>query len=229
MINILTGCVAIIGTIFVYLLAKRIYERFPSPFLLPIVLSLIIIIIILLVCHISYDSYMIGGRWLHELLGPAVVALAYPLYQQRKLLKKHAAPILIGSSVGAVIGVVTGVVFTKIANFDLEIIYTVTPKSVTTPVAMSIVESLDGITSLAAVFVMIAGIGGTMLSSFLCTIGSIHHPIGRSIGLGCASHVIGITKSLEQGQEEGAVSTITMIVSAVFVSVITPIMMMLLI
>lgn len=215
----------IIGTIIIYLLGKRVYERFPSPFLLPIVFSLIAIIILLLVFQISYDTYMIGGKWLHELLGPAVVALAYPLYQQRELLKKHAAPIFIGSAVGAIVGVVTGAMFTKLAKFDLDVIYTVTPKSVTTPVAMSIVESLGGITSLAAVFVMIAGIGGTMLSSFLFKLGWIKHPIGRSIGLGCASHVIGITRAMEQGQEEGAVSTITMIVSAVFVSVMTPVLL----
>lgn len=229
MINVFIGMAMIIGTIIIYLLGKRVYERFPSPFLLPIVFSLVVIIILLLVFDITYDTYMIGGKWLHELLGPAVVALAYPLYQQRELLKKHAAPILIGSAVGAIVGVVTGACFTKLAKFDLDIIYTVTPKSVTTPVAMSIVESLGGITSLAAVFVMIAGIGGTMLSSFLFKLGSIEHPIGRSIGLGCASHVIGITRAMEQGQEEGAMSTITMIVSAVFVSVITPVMILLLV
>lgn len=213
----------ILGTIIIYIFSKRLYQRFPSPFLIPMTIALIVIITILSLFHLSYETYMIGGKWLNELLGPGVVALAYPLYLQRATLKKLASPILIGTGTGAVVGVLTGLGLTKSTNFSSEILYSLSPKSVTTPVAVSIVESVGGIPSLAAVFVMIAGIGGTMISTFIFKGSSIQSPISQSIGLGCGSHVIGITKAMEYGQQEGAVSSITMILSAVFVSVIIPV------
>lgn len=223
--NLLIGLLMIVGTIIIYIYAKKIYQRFPSPFLLPITVSLLVIIIVLTFLNLSYETYMIGGTWLNKLLGPGVVALAYPLYEQRKVLKDLALPILVGTSVGACIGVLTGVGFATLAGFNVDILYSISPKSVTTPVAVSIIESVGGIQSLAAVFVMFAGIGGTMISSLIFNACSITSPVSRSIGLGCASHVIGVTKSMESSQLQGAISTITMILSAVFVSVIIPIIM----
>ncbi len=80
---------SIISTLVVYLLMAKVYKRFNYPFLMPVITASIIIIVCLLVLHIPYEVYMEGGKWLQQLLGPAVVALAYPLYNQRHLLVKY--------------------------------------------------------------------------------------------------------------------------------------------
>src|SRR5699024_12335739 len=107
------------------------------------------------------------GGWISELLGPAVVALAYPLYQQRDRLKELLFPLIIGSFVGAVVGIISGLLLTKWFGFSDELIYSIAPNSVTTTVAVEITEDLGGIISLAAVFVMVAGDGGLMMSKYL--------------------------------------------------------------
>lgn len=222
MSNYLIGFLAISGTVAAYLFAKWLYRRIYITLFLPIAVATLLIIIVLSLTGTSYEMYMLGGGWIHKLLGPAVVALAYPLYQQRDILKELIVPIVFGVFVGAVIGVVTGIILAKWLGIDREIIYSLIPKSVTTPVAMEISLSLGGIEALAAVFVMIAGISGAMMSPYLYKYCRIHHPIGRGIGLGCASHAIGTAKALESSQLEGSLSTIAMIISAVFVSIITP-------
>src|SRR5699024_707231 len=95
-------------------------------------------------------------------------------------------------------------------------------KSVTTPVAMDISVSLTGISSLAVVFVMIAGISGAMLSTYVYQLTKLSSELAKGVGLGSASHAIGTSKALESSLRQGSISTISMIVSAVFVSVFTP-------
>ncbi|MGY0693897.1 LrgB family protein [Virgibacillus sp. FSP13] len=222
MINFLIGLAAIIGTFLIYLFAVRVHNRYDYTFTAPVIIATFIIIVGLIILDIPYETYMIGGEWINKLLGPAVVALAYPLYQQRGILKQLIIPVFGGTLFGAIVGVSTGILLTKWAGFDQLIIYSLSPKSVTTPVAMAIADSTGGITPLAAVFVMIAGIGGVMISSVVLKYCRVNHYLGRGVGMGCASHAIGTAAAMEHNQLEGSISTIAMVVSAVVVSIITP-------
>lgn len=220
---------AAVGTIIAYLLAVRIYKRFYTPLLLPVAVATAIVIIMLALFDVSYEEYMSGAKWIDAFLGPAVVALALPLYQNRHILKRLAIPIVFGTFTGAVVGIATGVLLANFAGFPAEIIYSVTPKSVTTPVAMDISASLTGIPSLAAVFVMIAGISGAMLSTAMFQLFQIKSNVGIGVGMGSASHAIGTARAFENNEEQGSISTIAMILSAVFVSMIAPILIYVLI
>ncbi|SEP62278.1 TIGR00659 family protein [Virgibacillus subterraneus] len=222
MIDSLIAVAAITGTVGIYAAAVYIYKKFNSPFTIPVIIATVIIIAILLAFQIPYEIYMRGGEWIDHMLGPAIVALAYPVYQRRKILKKLLVPILSGTMLGAAVGVSTGVLLAKWSGVDQLIIHSLAPKSVTTPVAMAITDTLGGATPLAAVFVMIAGIGGVLISSTVMKCFRIHHPIGRGVGMGSASHAIGTATIMELDQLAGSVSTIAMVVSAVVVSVITP-------
>lgn len=212
----------IIGTVIVYLGAKYLYEKFMTPLFLPVIVVTTITILIITPFHISYETYMEGGKWIHLFLGPGVVALAYPLYLNRDILKRLALPLIIGTLTGSVVGVVTGVGLAVIVGAEPLLLYSLAAKSVTTPVAMEITTTLGGIDSLAAVFVMIAGISGIVLAPYLFKWFRLKAPIGRGVGLGSASHVIGTTKALESSILEGSISTIAMILSAVFVSILAP-------
>lgn len=222
MISLLIGLAAIAGTFAIYLFAVKIHNKINYPFTAPVIIATFVIVVILLIFQIPYETYMVGGEWINKLLGPAVVALAYPLYQQRKVLKKVIIPVLGGTLFGAVVGVSTGILLAKWADFDQLIIYSLGPKSVTTPVAMAIADAAGGITPLAAVFVMIAGIGGVMMSSFVLKYFRINHYLGQGVGMGCASHAIGTAAAMENSQLKGSISTIAMVVSAIVVSIITP-------
>ena len=52
------------------------------PLLNPLLVAMVVIIPFLMLTGISYDSYFKGSEVLNDLLQPAVVALAYPLYEQ---------------------------------------------------------------------------------------------------------------------------------------------------
>lgn len=227
--DIWIAAIAIIGTIIAYLFATFLYKRIYTPLLLPVAVATVLVIIALLLFNVSYDTYMIGSKWIEAFLGPAVVALAYPLYQNRNVLKQLLLPILLGTFTGALTGIVSGVLMTKGLGFNEEVLYSITPKSVTTPVAMDISTSLTGIDSLAAVFVMIAGILGAIMGTYIFKVLRLDTNVGCGVAMGSASHAIGTSKSLENSLEQGSISTIAMILSALFVSVLAPILVMALI
>lgn len=206
----------------IYFGTKKIYQIYPSPFTLPIFLSSIILVIFLLTSDISYHFYMVGGKWIDLFLGPVVVSLALPLYRQLPLIKKYTTSIFIGIMAGSIVGVVSGIIFAKVLDFDRLIIETVAAKSVTTPVALSITNTAGGNLSLAAVFVMFAGISGAMFGPWVIRICKIEHPVAKGLGIGTAAHAIGTAKALELGELEGAISALSMTISAVLVSFLVP-------
>ncbi|WP_226035343.1 LrgB family protein [Aquibacillus saliphilus] len=224
MMNFYIGVAALLSTIILYLLSKRMYRIYKSPFTLPILTTTMTIVVLLLAFQIPYQTYMIGGKWLDQLLGPVVVALAFPLYKQFKLLKTYIIPILTGVFVGSIIGICSGLLLVKWMNFEEMIMYSISAKSVTTPVAMDITQSLGGVSSLAAAFVMIAGIGGASLGPLILHYSRIHLPIAKGIGMGTASHAIGTSRAMENSELEGAVSTVSMTVSAIVVAILTPLL-----
>lgn len=220
--NVIIGISTVVLTILMYQIALRIHKKWPHPFTLPVLLSMIFIIAVLLIFGASYDQYMFGGGWINELLGPAVVALAYPLYIQRKTLVKLAAPLLIGTTAGAFVGVISGLLLTYWAGFSEEILYAISAKSVTTPVAVVITETLGGITSLAAIMVVIAGISGVIVHQYVFKLFGIHSELGRGLGMGSATHAIGTAEVMKESQLAGSISTVAMVNSALVVSIITP-------
>ncbi|TFJ92440.1 LrgB family protein [Lentibacillus salicampi] len=222
MSNLIIGLTAVIGTIICYFIGLKIYQQWRYTFLAPVIIATLILVLSLLFFQIPYETYMIGGGWINHLLGPAVVALAYPLYEHRDTMKQLTFPILTGTVIGAVIGISSGILLSKWWGVSEEVIYSLIPKNSTTPVAMEVASGMGGVESLAAVFVMIAGIGGSMLSSFVLKFTRIYHYTGTGVGLGSASHAIGTAIAMERDSFEGSVSTIAMVVSAMVVSVIAP-------
>ena len=219
---------SIVCTIIIFLLMTRLYKRFTHPLLVPIATTTFVILIFLLFFSVPYKTYMLGGKWIDELLGPAVVALAYPLYKNRKSLTEFFIPITIGVFVGSTTGIATGLYFSKVFVIDPDIIFSIAPKSVTTPVAMDIASVTGGIPALAAVYVMIVGISGAMFGPLLLKMVKVNHFVGVGLGFGTASHGIGTSRALEIGSNEGAISSIAMILSAVYTSIILPVLVSLL-
>ncbi|APH04034.1 LrgB family protein [Bacillus weihaiensis] len=223
--SLLLAGVSISLTLGIYYLMKKIYMKIHHPLLVPIFTTSIILVVLLLLLQVPYEIYMVGGRWIDELLGPAVVALAIPLYDNRKMIKKNVVSIFISIFSGSIIGILSGVLLSVIIGLDDNLIASIAPKSVTTPIAMEISELLGGTPAIAAVYVMVAGISGTIFGPYLMRKATIHHPISIGIGFGTASHGIGTAKALELGTVEGALSSISLTLSAIFTSLLCPIIM----
>lgn len=223
MVNLLIAIFFIAFTVATYFAARKFHQKVTYPFTIPIVVATIIIVSFLLIFQISYDTYELGGKWIELLLGPAVVALAIPLYRQIELCKKYFFPIIVGVFSGAIVGMFSGFYLAKWFKMEDVFVFSVLPKSVTTPVAMDIAKNLGGAPPLAAIFVMVAGFTGVIFGPYIYKLFKMNHYLGRGIGMGSASHALGTASALENSEEEGALSSVAMTLSAIIVSLISPI------
>ncbi|KGX91094.1 hypothetical protein N781_05170 [Pontibacillus halophilus JSM 076056 = DSM 19796] len=221
---ILTALLTLIGTIGIFLIMNKLYHKIHNPFLLPALTSTFVIVVVLLSLGVSYETYMVGGQWIDALLGPAVVSLAYPLYRQRYVLRRYLLPIGVGVAAGSVTGMFTGIGLTKLLQFNQDLVYSVLPKSITTPVAMEITTDLGGVPSLTVIFVMFAGFTGAVLGPYVLKAVRLTTFIGRGIGFGSASHAVGTAKAYEYGEDAASVSSVAMTLSAIIGSLIAPVM-----
>ncbi|GAB2534424.1 LrgB family protein [Gracilibacillus alcaliphilus] len=226
MIKLAIGVAAVTITILLYVITKLIYMKKPNPFLLPIFLSTACLVLLLVITDTSYQTYMIGGQWIDFFLGPIVVSLAIPLYRQLSLIKKYLWPIGAGIFAGSITGILSGILGVKLFHFEDWLIQTVAAKSVTAPIAISITETAGGNISLVAVFVMTAGISGAMFGPLVLKACRIRHPAAKGLGIGTASHAIGTAKALEIGELEGAVSALSMTITAIVVSFLVPLVLL---
>ncbi|KPB05349.1 LrgB family protein [Bacillus sp. CHD6a] len=223
MMNSWISVLFILTTYLVFLVMRHTYNRFRLPIFNPVATTTLVIIIGLLLTNISYHTYMLGGWWIQELLGPAVVALAYPLYHQRSKIIRYRIPLLAGLLSGIVVGIVTGFLYVKVANLPSIYSASFLPKSVTSPIAMEIADLTGGIPSLAAALVILSGIFGALFGPVLMRLLGITHYLGVGVGLGCAAHGIGTAKAMEYGEEEAAFSSISMTLSALLYAIILPV------
>lgn len=207
--------VIILATVIVYIGMLLLYRRFSLPVLLPVLTSTILIIIFLYSFDFSYEDYMAGGQWFNHLLGPAVVAFAYPLYQQRKVIMEHILPILSGVMVGLFTGILSVLLFAKLLTIPKQMLLSMIPKSLTTPVAIEVSSEVGGSPSLTAAFVMIAGITGAVLGPIILKWFKVRSSLGAGVALGSASHAIGTSKAFEYGQLTGSLSSLSMTLSAI--------------
>ena len=201
----------------------KLYRKYPYPFLLPILTTTIVIVAAFLVFDITFSVYMERGKDIQHLLGPAVVALAFPLYNQRQLIMKFKYTILSGIFIAMISGLISVFAMLKLFKMDTDLILTSLPKSLTTPVAMQVSETIGGIAPLTAVFVMIAGFTGALFGPAVYKYSKVTSSIGRGISMGSASHGVGITKLKDYGEEDLSIGSLSMGLSAVIGAVICPI------
>lgn len=192
------------------------------PLLLPILTATCITVVILLVFNIPYETYMEGGQWISKMLGPAVVALAFPLYNQRELIFKYKYSIITSIIVAMIAGLISVVALLLLFGSSKEFILTSLPKSLTTPVAMQVSDIVGGIPPLTAVMVMVAGFTGAILGQVIFKLFKIDTAISRGVAMGSASHGVGLTKLKEYSEEDLSIGSLSMGLSAVVGAFIIP-------
>ena len=207
-----------------YNIALYIQKRAGKPIFNSLLISIILIILFLKVTNIPYEKFKVGADIMNFMLGPVTVVLAVPLYRQFDLFKKHLKEILMGILVGIVISFIAITIIGKLTLTSNEIVYSILPKSITTPMGISLVNTLGGIEAITVVCIIATGIFGNVLAETILKVGKIKHPVAKGIAIGTASHAMGTSKALEMGEVEGAMSSLSIGISGVLTVIIVPIL-----
>ena len=80
---------------------------------------------------------------------------------------------------------------------------------------MGVSQELGGYVSITVAVIIVTGILGNMIAETVCRVFKIQDPIARGIAIGTSSHAIGTTKAMEMGDVEGAMSSLSIVVSGI--------------
>ena len=160
-----------------------------------------------------YDIYYEGAKYISYLLTPATVSLAIPLYEQFEPLKKNVRAILVGIVTGVLSSMLSVLLLAVIFHFDHQEYVTFLPKSITTAIGMGVSEELGGYVAITVAVIIVTGIIGNMIAESVCRMLHITEPVAKGIAIGSASHAVGTTKAMEMGEVEGAMSSLSIVLS----------------
>lgn len=223
-----TPIFGIVLTILFFNIGLYIQKKTKNPILNPLLISILGIILFLNINKIPYENYKIGGDSINFFLGPVTIVLAVPLYKQFDLFKKHLLEILVGIGCGVVASFISVMIMGKLTNANINIINSLIPKSITTPMGLSLTSTINGIESITVVAIILTGILGGIVAPMVFKIGKINHPVAKGIALGTSAHALGTSKALEMGEVEGAMSGLSIGISGIITVILIPIIMNLL-
>ncbi|MBE6913123.1 MAG: LrgB family protein [Ruminococcaceae bacterium] len=185
----------------------------------PLLVAIVLVVVFLLVFDMDYETYQGSAKYLSYFLTPATVCLAIPLYEQFERLRKNAAAVIVGITTGVITSLSSVLLLSCIFGISHADYVTLLPKSITTAIGMGVSDELGGYVAITVAVIITTGILGNMIAELVCKIFRITHPIAKGIGIGSASHAIGTTKAMELGETEGAMSSLSIVVSG-FLTVI---------
>ncbi len=198
-------------TLLSYLVSRWLYKRKRYYILSPLLFVPIVLFAFAVPLHATYKEYSQDTHWLVLMLGPTTVAFAIPIWKQRKLIIQHWFCLSIGMFVGSSLSIISSFGLAHLLSLDDRVTMSLVPRTITTPFAMPVAESLGGIPDLAAVFVLITGISGALLGGILLKWLPLKTTLARGAIFGVGAHGCGVSRANELGVGEGSVAGLAMV------------------
>lgn len=207
---------------------RRIFLALKHPLLHPILWATLAIVLVLALSRHPVAAYRKDSAPLVWLLGPAVVAMAVPIWQRRELIVSNWRALLLV--------VVLGIAFSASSVLVLGPLFgwreakSLVPKSVTAPVALGIIKegSLGRapedqlIEPLLAVGIMISALSGAVFGPLVLQFAGVRDRRAVGLALGCASHGVGTARAFEIDSTAGAFASIGMSLTAICAGFVLP-------
>ncbi|HVJ56106.1 MAG TPA: LrgB family protein [Aliidongia sp.] len=220
-----TPLLGLASTLIAYQLALWISARLRNPsYANPVLIAILLLGGLLLATGTPYAAYFEGAKFVHFLLGPATVALAIPMHANLTRMRRAAPAILLAILAGSIVASASAMVIAKLLGASPDIVLSLAPKSVTTPIAMGVAERLGGNPSLAAVFVLLTGLIGTALMAGIMRLARITDWRARGLAAGTAAHAMATARILQQNETAGAFGGLAIGVNGIFTALTVPVL-----
>jgi len=125
--------------------------------------------------------------------------------------------------VGSVVGIVSVILIARALGADPRIVASLEPKSITTPIAVTVCAHLGGIPSLTAIIVILVGIFGGVIGPFVLKKLGIESKLAQGLALGSAAHAVGTARAMELGAVEGAIGGLAIGLMGVMTAILVPV------
>lgn len=198
-----------------FMIGLKLNKKYPYAFMNPLLIGTVLVIGLMLALDIEVTVFQKSAQTLSDLLTPATICLAVPVYRQFKILRENSWVVLISCLAGMISGLVTIVGLAFILRMSGTTTLSTLARSITMAIALDTTELIGGVAGIIVAGVIFAGIFGTVVSGLIFRIFKIEEPIAKGLALGAASHAMGTAESLKTSELQGAMSSLAMVVSGV--------------
>lgn len=212
-------------TLLAWQLALMLYQRSRCLLAQPVLVATLLLVAVLWALDIDYPRYRQESSMLWLLLGPATVALAVPLHANLPRIRQLFWPVSIALLAGGGVTLALTLGIATLLGADQATLMSLAPKSVTSPIAISLADQLGGIPALTAVFVMLTGVLGAVMGPPLLDLARVGMPAARGLTLGLTAHAIGTAQALEEGQETGGFAALAMSLAGALTALALPLLL----
>lgn len=226
--ELLPGVAWSLVTLLVFQAARLLHRRWPRQWLAPILVTPVVVGLFILATRTGYATYIAGTGWLVWMLGPAIVAFAVPVWQQRALVREFWPVLLVAMVAGSIAAIASSWLLARLLGLDEELMLSLLPRSISTPFAMEMSAELGGIPGLTAVFVVITGLFGALAGDLMLARIGARTALARGAAYGVAAHAIGTARALQSSEKEGAIAGLSMVLTGVFNVLAAPLLVPLL-
>lgn len=214
---------ALVLTLGAYAAAFALWQRCGRhPLLNPTLLGIAGVAATLLALRVEHTAYFADARLVHVLLGPAVVALAVPLYRHAAVLRARATAIGAALAVGSAAAVLLGLALAHMLGASAPALLSLAPRSATAAVSIGISAEIGGIPALTAVLTIATGITGAVLGGWVLDAVGVRDPVARGVALGTASHGIATARAFQENEATGTAAGLAMGLNAILTAVMVP-------
>ena len=213
---------ALVLTCGAYLAGEEISRRVRHPLANPVAIAILLIGLVLRGLHLSYESYFSGAQFIHFLLGPATVALAIPLVRSLDEMRRGLWPTLSALLAGSLVGMVSGYGLVRVCGGKEVIALSMMPKSLTTPIAIGVSQSIGGLASLSAVLAIAGGILVAVVLDPLLGLLHITGPGARGLAAGTAGSGIGASRVIPQHPMAAAYAGVAIGINGLITALLAP-------
>lgn len=216
------------ATMLAYVIGHWLYVKSgENPAVNSVAIAVVILIALLWATDSDYSSYFDGAQFVHFMLGPAVVALAVPLYEHRHEVRKTILPIAAALLAGSVTAVASAVGIAVLLGATMETVTSLAPKSVTSPIAMGIAERIGGLPSLTAGLVILTGILGAIIGTPLFNAMGMKDWRARGFAMGVTAHGIGTARAFQVNDVAGTFAAIALGLNGIATAILVPVLIVL--
>jgi len=207
---------------------RQIFLALKHPLLHPILWATLAVVLLLALSRYPVTAYREKSAPLVWLLGPAVVAMAVPIWQRRKLIVSNWRALLLVVALGIAFSAFSVLLLGPFLGWREA--KSLVPKSVTAPVALGIIResSLDRapqdqlIESKLALGIMVSALSGAVLDPLVLQFTGVRDRRAVGLALGCASHGVGTARAFEIDSTAGAFASLGMSLTAICAGFVLP-------
>ncbi len=196
-----------------------------SPFFHPLILAVAIVIVALKAIGMPYATYFEGTRFLHWMLGPAIVALAIPLYGELGKLRARWRSTLAALLVGSVVASGSAVLVAWALGGSQGLLLALTTKSVTTALATVLAQEIGANPAIAATIVLVTGLLGAVVGPWLFARLRPGDDAALGTALGTCAHAIGTSRAIQLSEACGAFAALSMGLNGLLTALVLPALM----